>query len=331
MGEAPIVSIIMPVKNAGKYIEECLRAIQCQTFSFWELIAVIDHSTDQSEEIIKAFQLEDQRIQLFQNKAKGIIPALQLALKQAKGQYITRMDADDIMPKDRLKLMMEAMHSAAQKTVVTGKVKYFSESEVSDGYLDYQNWLNDRIDQQDHWQWIYRECVIASPNWMVRKEDLNLSNLEYPEDYDLVFDWYARGFKIETLAATTLLWHEHPARTSRNSENYQQEAFFKLKLKHFLSLDYTEKPLVLWGTGVKGKLAASILLANNIDFIWMDLKTGTQTVNDNHLPIHKFTKIEQMSEFQLLIAVYPSEEEMQSLTNYLTSLKLTHGKHYWFL
>lgn len=331
MGETPIVSIIMPVKNAGKYIRECLRSIQGQTFSFWELIIVFDHSTDQSEEIAKTFQLENPSIQVFHNEGKGIIPALQLALAHTQGQYITRMDADDIMPENRLELMVESISKSAPKTVVTGKVQYFSEEEVSAGYVDYQNWLNERIDQQDHWQWIYRECVIASPNWMVRKEDLDLSHLEYPEDYDLVFDWYQQDYQVKSIPATTLHWREHTERTSRHTEHYQQEAFFKLKLKRFLSIDKKEKPLVLWGTGIKGKLTASILLTHNIDFIWMDLKTGSQEVNGQQLPVHKFTKVAQMSAFQLLIAVYPSDEEMVSLTAYLTSLKLTQGKDYWFL
>ena len=61
----------------------------------------------------------------------------------------------------------------------------------SEGYLKYEYWLNDRIDQNDHYKHIYRECVIASPNWISKKQDLIqykiFENLNYPEDYSMTF------------------------------------------------------------------------------------------------------------------------------------------------
>ena len=88
----------MPLKNAGKYLAECLESIQKQTISDWELVIVNDHSTDNSIPVVLSFQRNDPRIRLIPNSGNGIIPALQTAFQECTGQYLTRIDADDTMP-----------------------------------------------------------------------------------------------------------------------------------------------------------------------------------------------------------------------------------------
>ena len=126
-------------------------------------------------------------------------------------------------------------------------VKYFGEKPISEGYLKYENWINEINLTGKQWQQVYRECVIASPNWMVRKSDLDniggFNDLIYPEDYHLVFKWYQNRFDIHTIPEVTLYWREHPERTSRNSEYYAQKSFFNLKIHQFIKNDLrSEKP-----------------------------------------------------------------------------------------
>ena len=68
-----MISILMPVKNAALYLDECLNSILRQTYEEWELICVNDYSTDRSAEIITKFSDSDLRIQLLQNNGTGII------------------------------------------------------------------------------------------------------------------------------------------------------------------------------------------------------------------------------------------------------------------
>ena len=121
----------------------------------WELICINDFSDDTTESIILELAKSDPRIQSFNNNSKGIIPALQLGLSKVTGPYVTRMDADDLMTPNRLKLMSEMLDQAHPNTIITGKVRYFSESGVSKGFLKYEQWINERIDQQDHFQHLY--------------------------------------------------------------------------------------------------------------------------------------------------------------------------------
>lgn len=104
----PYVSVIMPVYNAGPYLQEAIGSILGQTYSDFELIVVDDGSTDDSASIIHEFK--DPRIifhQLPQNKGNRY--AANFALDQVRGKYVVRMDADDISVPDRIALQVEFM------------------------------------------------------------------------------------------------------------------------------------------------------------------------------------------------------------------------------
>lgn len=286
-------------------------------------------SSDRSWEIVHQLSKTDPRIQIHKNNQTGIIPALQLGLQKSTGKYVTRMDADDIMPQKRLSLMIEKIEQSSKKTIVTGKVNYFGKQPISEGYLNYQKWLNERIENSDFFDHIYRECVVASPNWIARRkeliEDQLFDQLQYPEDYDLVFRWKMNNYIIVPINQVTLLWREHPERTSRNSSIYQQDAFFRLKLSWFLTM---EKPtsLAILGVGTKGKKAAQFMIDRQIDFSWHDLK-----YNQYKSPIYnkKIEDYKTINASKLLIAVYP--KEIDPLIQFITNKGYQIGKNAWFL
>lgn len=324
------VSILLPFYNAAPWIEETIQSIQDQTLDSWELICINDFSDDSSEAIVLEMAKRDERIQLFSNETKGIIPALQLALVKANGTYITRMDADDLMTPSRLNVMSGMLDKASSKVIVTGKVRYFSEGDLSPGFKKYEHWVNERIAKQDHYLHLYRECVIASPNWMARKTELNdqglFDKLEYPEDYDLVFRWYQSGVSIECVDDVTLLWRDHPSRTSKTSEVYSQTALFKLKIKWFLKLHKKDKSLGVLGAGTKGKLAADQLTAHSINFRWFDFKAQNYRGKIGSIDIEDYNLI---SGDILLICIYPVD--LTKLEKYLNSKGYVIGKNAWYV
>ncbi len=267
-----MVSIVMPTKNAEKHIEACLDSIINQSYTNWELLIVNDHSTDSTRKIIEDFSKKDKRIFVFDNEGNGIIKALQLAYKNAKGNYITRMDSDDLMPFNKLALMYESIQKRP-KSLVTAYVKYISDHELKAGYIYYQNWLNNLVDTNSHYKEIYKECVIPSPCWMLSRavfEKCGAFNSDiYPEDYDLVFRFYKHKIPIVSLPKELHIWRDHQNRASRNDAHYSDNSFLDIKIKYFLELDYNQnKILVLWGAGKKAKDTARLLLKNKIEFLW---------------------------------------------------------------
>jgi len=309
------VSIILPMKNASPWIDECLESIIAQSFQDWELIVVNDHSTDNSAQIVSCYT--DSRIQLFESNGNGIIDALGFAFEKSSGEFITRMDADDVMPDYKLELLLK-IASKDPSIVGTGKVRYFGNAHISQGYLDYEQWLNERNTNKDHWNWLYRECVVASANWMTHRSNISFERNVYPEDYDLVFEWYKKRLKIEVTEEITHLWREHSARTSRNSDNYQQKAFFNLKLTRFVEIDLDDKKtLVLLGKNKKQERASRIL--------------NRSSIKHKILTAENIYSLEKIESPQILICVYPELIFRNELLQYLEKNELKMGSDFWFV
>lgn len=103
-----LVSIIMPTYDCERYIAEAIRSVFSQTYSNWELIIVDDCSTDNTEEIVKAFT--DKRIHYQRNAHnKGAALTRNEALKIAKGHYIAFLDSDDLWAPEKLERQVAFM------------------------------------------------------------------------------------------------------------------------------------------------------------------------------------------------------------------------------
>jgi len=328
------ISVLMPVKNAAKYLEECIQSIISQEEENWELIAVNDHSNDTSKEILMDFQRRDDRIKCFDNKGFGIIPALQTAYHKSSGQLIHRMDADDLMPKNKLSLLKENLIQIGQGNLVTAKVKYFASEGVSDGYQQYEAWLNDLCDRGLHWESIYKECVVPSPCWMVYREDFeNCGAFQsdiYPEDYDLCFRFFKHGLRVHAIQEVLHLWRDHTERTSRNHEHYQQNAFFEIKLHYFLQLHHeANRPLVIWGAGKKGKIMAKLLQEKGVKFHWVSNNPNREGKEVYGQLMQSYKEIIQKDNPQVIITV-AQRGANKEIEFFLDSLQLRKGRDYFF-
>ncbi len=105
-----LVSIIMPSYNTAKYIGESIRSVQNQTYENWELIIIDDCSTDNSDEILKKFSLEDSRICYLKNeKNSGAAISRNGGLREAKGKWIAFLDSDDLWDEEKLEKQINFM------------------------------------------------------------------------------------------------------------------------------------------------------------------------------------------------------------------------------
>ena len=93
----PLLSIIVPVYNVEKYLRECIRSIQMQSFRNYEVILVNDGSTDRSPEICEAYAGEDRRVRIIHSANMGVSSARNIGLDAAKGDYIYFIDSDDVL------------------------------------------------------------------------------------------------------------------------------------------------------------------------------------------------------------------------------------------
>lgn len=120
----PLVSVIMPVKNAAEFVVQALQSIQAQTLTDWELIVVNDGSTDETGNILKTFARNDTRIRVLTNKKSlGIGASLNKALAHAKGAFIARMDGDDVALPKRLALQVAYLRKHRSIVAVGGQAQ----------------------------------------------------------------------------------------------------------------------------------------------------------------------------------------------------------------
>lgn len=106
-----MVSVILPVFNAERFLPQCLDSILRQTYQEWELIAVDDGSKDRSLEILKSYEKRDDRIHIISKKNEGVSIARNVALSQVRGEYIYFVDSDDIVMQDALSILIITLES----------------------------------------------------------------------------------------------------------------------------------------------------------------------------------------------------------------------------
>ncbi len=329
-----LISILIPFKNTEAFLPECLNSILEQTYEDWEVIAVDDTSTDSSYKILLEYVKKDSRIKVLKNSGSGIIPALQMAYAHCKGNFITRMDSDDIMIPSRLEKMVESLLEKGSGHLAVGQVQYFSKRGISDGYQRYEIWLNALTSNGSNYSEIYKECVVPSPCWMVYRSDFEACEgfqpNRYPEDYDLTFRFYKKGLTVIPCNEILHKWRDYDSRTSRTSEHYAQNYFLDIKVHYFLQLDYVpNRPLVIWGAGYKGKTIAKQLLAQEIDFTWLCDNPKKIDKKIYGKSLHHFSKLATLEEPQSIITV-ANEDAQEEIQTYLKQLGHTQMKDFFF-
>ncbi len=332
---SPLVSVIMAVKDTEPYLKECLESIINQSYPHWELIAVNDHSTDNSATILGNYADKDSRIKVFEGTGERLIPTLKQAYHESTGVLINRMDSDDIMPENKLSILVGEWTKYGRNHVVAGGTKHFvSQGEVGDGFLRYERWLNDVAAKGLHYQEIYRECVIPSHSWIMHREDFDrIGSFDlcvYPEDYDVCFRMYSNKLNIVGIPDILHFWRDRSNRISRTWKEYEDNRYFDLKLRYFYKLDRDiKRPLVLWGAGRNGKDLARMILANEKQFEWIcdnekkigHVIYGIQLKSDQNLP--------EISNPQIIIAV-SSPDEKRAIQNQLEVYGKEPIRDYWF-
>lgn len=155
----------MPVYNAGKFLVRSIESIQTQTIGNIEFLIVDDCSTDNSWSIIKKYAKRDKRIQAFKNKKNvGLVASLNMLLPKTKGQYIARMDADDISLPNRFAKQIALLEANPQLIACGGHEYIINERgrTIAEKYFP--------TDQTNCYNLITNVMVIQPPLLMARAQ-----------------------------------------------------------------------------------------------------------------------------------------------------------------
>ncbi|MCL7999184.1 glycosyltransferase [Brucella sp. 21LCYQ03] len=185
----PRVSVVMPTRNSEKYLKPALESILNQAFGNFELIIVDDQSTDTTLDIISGFK--DQRIRVIDGPGAGLSAALNEAIRQARGEYIARMDADDISEPSRFGKQVSFLDEHPEIGVCGTLFNEFGDGEALHNHMENVRYSD-----------LLMGCYIGHPTAMFRRELFAKHQLFYnehmrfSEDYDL----WSRAIRVTGVA-----------------------------------------------------------------------------------------------------------------------------------
>jgi len=236
----PLISVILPVYNAEKYLVEALESLRYQTYPYFEVIALDDASTDDSYKILKNYAKIDSRIKVFKNKTNlRIADTLNLGLTKAKGNYIARMDADDISLPTRFQKQIKYLQSHPGVVVVGGQCLTIDKnSHITGKKLFPTNHI-------DIHELMYTRNPIQHPSIMINRsllpKDFNWYNphLNSAEDLDLYFRLGKFGL-FANLKSAILMYRQHG--DSVTFKNPKHTFKITQKVRHLAVGKYGYKP-----------------------------------------------------------------------------------------
>jgi glycosyltransferase involved in cell wall biosynthesis len=214
-----LVSVLMPVYNAGDFVKGSIESILKQSYSNFELIIINDGSTDTSEEII--LSIKDPRIQYFKNESNlGLIKTLNKGIDLCKGEYIARIDADDISLPERLKKQIEFMEKNREVGVCGSDYIHFGKGK--------QMVLTAHHEHDWILGWMLFNSSVVHPALMIRTSVIKNENPYFNSDYKHVEDyelWSRLIFKVKfaDVPETLLKYRIHASQVSRQYRNEQIE------------------------------------------------------------------------------------------------------------
>lgn len=250
----PVVSVIMPVKNGGQYLAEAVASILRQSFNDLELLLVDDHSSD---EAIEQLDRSDPRLRVLKSPQNGVVAAFNHGMQHAKGDYIARMDADDICMPQRLETQLNYLHAHPEVGIAGACVDIFSAQPLAGGNIHYQQWLNATCTAEQIGRQLFVESPIPNPTAIFRRETLfklgGYRDVDWPEDYDLFLRADQLGISMGKPDEILLRWREHAGRLTRTSQRYSRKRFQQAKAYYLVNGKINGRPVVIWGAGPGGK------------------------------------------------------------------------------
>lgn len=211
----PLVSILMPVYNCLKYIDESLDSIINQTYQKIEIIIINDGCNDGTEEILKNFAKINKNVKLINQKNQGYCDSINNGIKLCNGKYVARMDADDVMISNRIERQVHYMENNPEISILGTAIYYIDSKGIKSRLQRFpnKNSINERI---------LDESPVAHPSALIRKTVFDKvgkfrKNLYPSEDYDYWLRAYSLGLIIDNLKTPLLLYRVHNQNTSSNN------------------------------------------------------------------------------------------------------------------
>ena len=220
-----LISVVVPIYNTEKYLVECVEHILKQTYQNIEIILVDDGSTDNSGEICDTFMMQDERVRVFHQENQGAAQAKNVGLREARGQYITIVDSDDIVKENMIETLYQQVKEKNADIVIGNYYNY----DESDGnfyfYVTGQDFCVEELSIQEIMNrqagdWKFNSSAFILPTFKLIKKELfnevHFSNGCRFDDEATMHRFYLLASKIVFINANLYLYRRRSGSIMRS-------------------------------------------------------------------------------------------------------------------
>jgi glycosyltransferase involved in cell wall biosynthesis len=243
----PRVSVIMPIFKGEQYLNEALESILLQSFTDFEYIIVCDEPVPTTRQLLSRYQSEDTRVRvIYHDERIGLIASLNLGCRESRGEYIARMDADDIAEPERFARQVQYLDHHPKVGVVGTQALLIDEegTVIRSVTLPTEPVVI-------HWHMLFENCLYH-PSVMIRKEVLDEAG-SYNEEATAIedFDLWSRIQRIADLAnlpEPLLRYRVNPGSITFNNLQTQKTTTAEIQfaeIERYLQRDLTEQERTL--------------------------------------------------------------------------------------
>tara|TARA_R110001599_G_scaffold79463_3_gene215298 strand:+ start:1519 stop:2529 length:1011 start_codon:yes stop_codon:yes gene_type:complete len=230
VASSPTISVILPVYNGEKYIEEAINSILGQTYQNFELIIINDGSSDTSLAIINQYK-ENNKVVIITQKNSGLIYTLNKGIDIAKGRYIARMDADDIAHPERFEKQLSLFETNKHLGVCSAS----TENIGAETGITLRSADNDTLKAT-----LLFWPPFAHPAVMIKRSVLLENNIYYREEYKHCEDFdlwsqLAPFCEFSNVTDVMLKYRVHPEQVTNSFSEVVLDAHFRICQRHLLA------------------------------------------------------------------------------------------------
>lgn len=279
----PLATVMMPVRNEAALLEEALRSFLQDPLEDLEVLLINDGSTDGTRELLDRLAKDQTQLRVIHTPPRGLALSLQLGLEEARGDFLLRMDADDLCEPGRIIRQLHALQQDPELGVLGGQVigESLDGSAPGQGMSRYIAWQNGLLTHEEICRALFIESPLVHPSIAARthllREAGGYIEGDFPEDYDL---WMrlligdggkpsgkgrvGGGVKAAKLGGAPILrWRDRQSRFTRVNPRCRPEAFRGVKVRYLLQSYLAKRPeVIVWGAGLEGKPLAKKLLSS---------------------------------------------------------------------
>ncbi len=293
----PRVSVVLPAFNAAATVARAVESVRAQTFSDWELIAVDDGSTDGTRAILTDRARGEPRLRVLRQDHAGVAVAANAGAAVARGEFIARMDADDVSQPERLAAQVAFLDQVVNRAVgVVGcGVEFGGDRAAQAGYALHVDWVNSLVTPEQIALNRFIEAPLVNPSVMFRRDLVarhgGYRDGNFPEDYELWLRWLDAGVRMAKVPRELLTWHDSPIRLTRIDARYAPEAFFRMKAE-WIAREAARvaggRRVFVWGAGRHTRKRAAHLTKHGVSiagYIDVDLKKTGRGLGGTGVPV----------------------------------------------